>query len=237
MKPLLLFLSIFTIFSLTCKSQSEVNLENNLTGIYSQSSSQNLGLNFNGSNGFYHNQWSFDLNTNYLLKFNGKIQENELINRSTIDLDKGNWDAFITHQYNFSMIRDIYSDNQIGFGSGIKKKFDRSKVSLSYAILYQNTHFNSSESQYLFRHSLRIKFKTENKLLGFNTEFYYQPNINDFKDYIILGTTKILFFPERKLNFLIQDVFNIKSSSDIKTIHNLTFGLSLKFNKKIEKGE
>lgn len=226
---------LFLFFFLFLKSQNELNLENNLTGIYSQSRSSNLGLNFNGLNGFYHNHLSFDFNTNYLLKLNDAITENEFLHRSTIDYDKGKWDAFITHQYNYSLIRKIESDNWFGIGFGLKKKFTSSKISLSYAFMYQRADYSSSSVEEELRHSLRLKYKVDTKSIGFSTEFYYQPNIFDLSDYIILGTSKIVILPEHKINFIIQDVINIRSESDITTLHNLTIGLGVKLNKKFEK--
>lgn len=226
---------IFCLILLQSKSQTEINLDNNITGIYSQSTVSNLGLNANGSNGFYHKHFSFDLNTNYLLKISNNITENELIQRSTIDYDKNKWDVFITHQYNYSLIRKITADNWIGAGMGIKKKFDKSKISLSYAFMYQKIDYENIESEKIIRHSVRLKYKIENKIVEFNTEIYCQPNISDYTDYIILGTTKIIFLPQNKISFIIQDVINTRSKSDIKTLHNLTVGLGVKFNKKFEK--
>ncbi len=226
---------LFLFFFLFLKSQNELNLENNLTGIYSQSRSSNLGLNFNGLNGFYHNHLSFDFNTNYLLKLNDAITENEFLHRSTIDYDKGKWDVFITHQYNYSLIRKIESDNWIGIGFGLKKKFTSSKISFSYAFMYQSANYTDSPMEQELRHSLRLRYKVDTKLIGFSTEFYYQPTIFDFSDYIILGTSKIVILPEHKINFIIQDVLNIRSESDITTLHNLTIGLGVKLNKKFEK--
>lgn len=233
MKPLLtlIFLSLF----LFAKSQNEINLDNNITGIYSQSSKSNLGLNFNGNNGFYHNHLSLDFNTNYLLKISDQIQENELLQRSTIDYDKGKWDAFITHQYNYSLIRKINSDNWIGTGFGLKKKFEKSKISFSYAFMFQKSVYRDLPTDEIWRHSLRLKYRIENKYLGFTTEIYYQPNISDFSDYIVLGTSRIIILPENKINFLIQDVINFRSQSEITTLHNLTIGLGVKFNKIFEK--
>ena len=226
---------LFCLSWLIFKSQTEINLDNNVTGIYSQSTISNLGLNANGSNGFYHKHLSFDFNTNYLLKISKNITENEFLHRSTIDYDKGKWDAFITHQYNYSLIRKIESDNWIGIGFGLKKKFTSSKISLSYAFMYQRADYSSSSVEEELRHSLRLKYKVDTKLIGFSTEFYYQPTIFDLSDYIILGTSKIVILPEHKINFIIQDVLNIRSESDITTLHNLTIGLGVKLNKKFEK--
>jgi hypothetical protein len=85
------------------------------------------------------------------------------------------------------------------------------------------------------RHSIRAKIKIERKLFGFSTEYYYQPNIKDFNDCIIYGTTKLTLFPGKPLNFIMQDQMNFRSTSDVKMMNNLTFGVAYKFNKKIEK--
>ena len=37
--------------------------------------------------------------------------------------------------------------------------------------------------------------------------------------------------PQNKINFVVQDVLNFRSMSDVRTIHALTFGLNYKFSK------
>ena len=99
----------------------------------------------------------------------------------------------------------------------------------------QNTDYFIKPNEEMFSNSFRIKFKIEKKFIGFSTEYYYQPSFIDFNDYIIYGTTKVIFFANKSFNLTIQDLLNYRSNSDVKMIHNLTLGLGYKFNKKIEK--
>jgi cytochrome c2 len=85
------------------------------------------------------------------------------------------------------------------------------------------------------RHSIRAKIKIEKKKFGITTEYYYQPNIKDFNDCIIYGTTKLTLFPTKPFNFIIQDQMNFRSTSDVRMMNNLTFGIAYKFIKKIVK--
>jgi hypothetical protein len=85
------------------------------------------------------------------------------------------------------------------------------------------------------RHSIRAKIKIDKKLFSLSTEYYYQPNINDFNDCIIYGTTKLTLLTGKPINFIIQDQMNFRSTSDVKMINNLTFGVAYKFIKKIVK--
>ena len=100
--------------------------------------------------------------------------------------------------------------------------------------MYSKTDYLLKPTFELARHSLRIKFKFNTKILNINTEYYYQPNVNSFNDYIIYGNTKITFYPKNKLNFIIQDALNFRSLSNVKMINSTTFGISYSFNKTIK---
>lgn len=219
-------------------SQREINLDNNLTGMYSNSTTgTQFGLNFIGNNSIDIKKLNIDVGTNYSTRFNPKISENELIQRLNIGYEKERWDIFGTYQYNYSLIRKINADSWFGLGGGLKKKFSFGKISLSYAFIYERISYDDKPSDEILRNSLRLKIKIEKSLFGFSSEYYFQPSIILFEDQIIYGTTKIILFPKRQLNFIIQDVVNYRSNSDVKLIHNLTFGVSYKFNKKVEKNE
>ena len=51
---------------------------------------------------------------------------------------------------------------------------------------------------------------------------------------IIYGTSKISLSTGKSVSFIIQDVVNFRSTSDVKAIHNLSIGVGYKFNKKID---
>jgi hypothetical protein len=140
---------------------------------------------------------------------------------------------FITHQYNYSLIRKIKSDNWIGIGAGLKFIFNWGKLSLSYATIYQNSEYFIIERETIFRHSVRTKIKLEKKNVCFSSEYFFQPNMFNFKDVIIYGTSKISLSTGKSVSFVIQDVVNYRSSSSVETVHNLSLGIGYKFNKKV----
>jgi hypothetical protein len=235
MKYLLLLISI--LFSITSNAQTEISLDNSLSGSLNQGKSGNIiGVNFTGNNSFdFGKHIALDLGTNYNTQYTPELTQNELIQKVNFGYNKERWDLFTTYQYNYSLVRGIQADNWLGIGGGIKEKFNWGKASLSYAFLYQNTDYMVNPTTNKLRHSIRAKIKIEKKSFGLSTEYYYQPNIKDFNDCIIYGTTKLTLFPGKPLNFIIQDQMNFRSTSDVKMINNLTFGISYKFVKKIVK--
>jgi hypothetical protein len=175
-----------------------------------------------------------DLGTNYNVQYTPQLTQNELIQKVNFGYNKEHWDLFTTYQYNYSLVRSIQSDNWLAIGGGVKEKFNWGKVSLSYAFLYQNTDYIVNPTTNKLRHSIRGKIKIEKKAFGLSTEYYYQPNIKDFNDCIIYGTTKLTLFPGKPLNFIIQDQMNFRSIDNVKMINNLTFGVGYKFIKIIK---
>jgi hypothetical protein len=227
-------LSIFILSSNLLLSQ-ELKLDNNFTGIISTNNKTSFGLNFVGNNSFDYKRLSIDLGTTYTVRYNELLSENEFIQRTNLGYERENWDLFTTYQYNYSLLRKINSDNWLGIGGGIKKKFNSGKVSLSYAILYQSSDYFDIEDDYIWRHSIRGRIKLDRKFWSISSEYFYQPNITDFNDYIIYGTTKLSLFTNKPVNFIIQDVMNLRTTSEVKLIHNLTLGIGWKYNKKFEK--
>ena len=227
------------ICSLLCNfliAQKTLTLDNNITGIYSKSTKGLIiGSNYVGNNSFdFNKKLSLDLVTSYSIRTSQQITENELIQRQVLDYHKESFDVFVFHQYNYSLLRKISADNQVGIGFGIKKSTDQSKISLSYATLYQNQEFFDNTITLFLRNSLRLKIKYQTKSIGFSTEIFYQPRFISFEDYIILSSTKITFLPTKKWNIVLQDVINYRSVSEVKMIHNLTIGASFKLTKEIK---
>lgn len=231
MRLLFIFLSI----SLNLLSQTEIKLDNNFTGILSTNNVTTFGFNFVGSNSVEVKKLSLDFSTNYATRFSPALKENEFIQRQNIGYEREKWDLFITHQYNYSLIRQINADNWLGVGGGVKFKYNWGKLSFSYATIYQSSDYFTQQNEYLFRHSFRTKIKYEKKNIGFSSEYFFQPNTTDFNDIIIYGTSKINLFTGKSLSFIIQDVLNFRSTSDVKLIHNLSLGVGYKFNKTIKK--
>ena len=227
---------IFSLLSISAYTQTDLSTDNSLTGVYSQNKSgTQMQINLQGSNSVKIKGSILDLQTNYSLGYSPNISQNELIHRTNLGKSFKYCDAFVTHQFNYSLVREISSDNLTGVGVDIKKSKSWGKVSLSYAFILQNTTYFSDTTSQRLRHSIRPKIKIEKKLFETSTEYFYQPNIKSIKDYIIYGTTKVVILPKNPLSFTFQDVVNYRSVSTVNMIHNLTFGLSYKFNKKIEK--
>lgn len=228
-RPLL----FFAILCFNLVFSQEIKTDNSLTGIVSNSISSQLGLTYVGENSFIKKNWDITSVTNYALTFSPNISENELTQRLSYNLKLGNWSNFTSYQFNYSYVRKIDSDNLFGIGTGIKKDYNCIKGSISYAILFQNTNYSLQTSEYLLRHSIRIKFIIEKDNFELISEYYYQPDILNFNNTIIYGTTKINFLPKNKINFTISDILNYRSQSNVKLIHNLTIGVGYKLQKKI----
>ncbi len=231
MKKIIL-ISILLLKFINLYSQRELSLDNSLTGLYNKSTSSQFGFNFIGNNSLDINKkLSFDLVTNYQTRFSPELTDNEFIQRANIGHSEEFWDIFTTYQFNYSLVRGIQSNNWIGVGGGLKKKFDKFKISVSYAVLYDNK--ITTEMTETFRHSIRPKIKIDGKLVSLTSEYFYQPSFANMSDYIVYGNTKLLLFPQKKVNFVIQDILNYRSISEVKMIHSLTFGLNYKFTKNI----
>ena len=228
-------LLIFLLISFNLLSQTEIKLDNNFTGILSTNKTTTFGFNYVGNNSIDFKKISYDFSTNYSTRFSPNLKENEFNQRQNIGYEKEKWDLFITHQYNYSLIRQINSDNWLGVGGGLKFKYNWGKISLSYATIYQSSNYFVNESEYLFRHPLRTKIKYEKKNISFYSEYFFQPNVSNFDDIIIYGNSKISLLLNKSLSFIIQDVVNWRSTSDVKLIHNLSLGIGYKFNKVIKK--
>ena len=125
------------------------------------------------------------------------------------------------------MIRNINSENWFGLGAGFKKNISKSTIGFSYSVMQTIV----DKKNNIPRHSVRIKYKIEKKLFSINTEYFFQPSILVISDYIIIGNTTLIFLPEKKVNLVLQDLINIRSTEEINTIHTITIGLRLKMVK------
>ncbi len=203
----------------------KLNLDNNISFIYSNPNNINqYGTSYNGTNSIGKNNVTFLTNSNYSLNFTNKIIGHDWLQKTNISYKR----VFISHVFNYSLSRHIETDNAIGCGIGFKYKI----ISLSYALMYQNTNYIDKPIKEVLRHSVRLKLKLQKKLFNFTTEYYYQPNINNINDVIIYGNTKITLYPQNKINFIIQDAMNYRSLSNIKLIHNFTVGFGYTFKTK-----
>ena len=152
-----------------------------------------LTLNVSGDNSLVFKFFNLKSNTNYLLKYQGSLVFNELLQKTNIEHNR----LFVSHLFNRSFIRNISSDNSIGIGYGIKSGDERNIIlSISYAIMGQHTEYGDKSKTDILRHSIRAGLKHTNNLLNISIEYYYQPNIKYFNDYILYGTSRIKFLPK-----------------------------------------
>ena len=203
--------------SFSQKDTCKYNLENTISGIWSNKN--NITLSIQSENSIKYRFITTDIKTNYLTSYSSnKLIENEFFNSLNITTKKK---IFITNQHSFSLERKI-RENYLGLGF----YFIRNKnISFSYAIL--NQRISTTNPEWSLRHSFKIGVRLENKIIKINSDYYYQPNILNTNDYNILGNIKIYFFPQSKINLTIQDNLNYKNLSTVKIIHSLTLGFTM----------
>ena len=180
-------LFILLIFPITLFGQIKWSLDNTFTGVYGTTKTGNqLTLTAAGSNSIDYKKFGFDYNPTYVIQYSPELTNNEYLSRQNFRFSRPGYDAFLTHTFNYSFIRGISSDNFIGIGGGIKKEQkDKFKVSLSYAVLYQNTQFANGTAKEYIRHSARTRIKLTFTKVQFISEVYYQPTFLDFNNYIV----------------------------------------------------
>lgn len=200
------------------------SLDNSLTGVLSQSKTKNINVGYVGNNSI--NLKKIDINsvTNYSIGFSPSINQNEFSHKLNISNVYKNMFSFVNNQYNYSLLRNMKSDNWLGIGLGYKKKFKYSKLSLSYGVIYVNTKFFDNSIQEKIRHSVRLKFNYDKNKFSFYSEYYYQPSMIS-NSTIITGNTKISLKSNKHFSFMVQDVINYCNTSKIILIHNLTIGI------------
>lgn len=224
-----IFLSlVFSMLSLCCASQRDTvrySLDNNINGSFAKYSDKSFsaGAGFMGDNQVSYRKIKLSSSTNYSISFKDSITSSELLEKANLGIGS----FFLSDIYSRSMARSIRNDNSIGIGFGKKIDAFGSSISLSYAAIYQITYYYSGSTREVARSSFRIKIKKESKAIGFSSEIYYQPSFSSMDDYIVYGNAKLVLFPKNKLSFLVQDAINYISTSKVKTLHNITFGIGL----------
>jgi hypothetical protein len=224
----LIILPLNFLFSQDKKDSTLLSFENGITSVVTNNNNESqFACSYSGNNSITKNKFSFNTTSNYSLFYNNSLINNDLLQKTNLSYSR----FFVSNVFNYSLSRKIQSDNSIGIGLGYKKIYKAFYFGISYALMYSKTDYFLKPTTELARHSLRLKFKINTKILNINTEYYYQPNCISFKDYIIYGNTKIIFYPKNKLNFIIQNALNFRSLSNIKMINSVTFGISYNFDK------
>lgn len=226
---LLLILLPFSIFSQqdTIRDTVKFSLDNNINGAYTKynNNSNIVNIGFVGDNSVSYKKFRLATTTNYALSFKDIITANEFVEKTNVGYEN----FFLSHVYTNSFVRSIKKDNSFGIGYGHKFKISKVDLGLSYAILYQRTSYLNNTYIEIERNSFRVKIKYDSDFVGFFTEMYYQPSFKSMKNYIIYGNVKLVFLPKKKLNFILQDAINYISTSEVRMLHNLAFGVGYTF--------
>ena len=233
MKKLIIILLV--ALPLYSNGQFKMSLDNNVTGSFNTTKvGDQPSLVVTCNNHFVKDNFYFDFNPYYNLSYTGqKLTGNELTLKENIGFRDEKLSVFIVHQYNSSYIRNISADNLIGVGVGQHFKYkEHVTTSVSYCILHQYRKYANINYQSILRNSFRVKLKLEYTNVGFAFEYYFQPNVNDIKDINIWGSSSIILFNHKPINFVIQHVYNYISNDKVKTIQSTSLGFKIKINKK-----
>jgi len=232
-----ILLCIALVLSNICNAQVCYNFDNALTGSYATTKSgDQTAISFNGINHIGFNNMYSDINPYYSLKYTGRNKtDDELLTREDIGIKNKVVSLFAVHQYNSSYIRGISSDNWMGIGIG--KHYDLNKnmfIALSYCNEYEFSKYDRRNVENILRCSFRTKLKINYADVQFIFEYYFQPNVNNINDLNIFGSSTLVFFNNKPVSFIVQNMYNYISTDKIKTIQNTTFGFKLKLSKKNE---
>jgi len=227
-KIILLFL-----LSNICYAQIDNNIKTKFTetitgALNTVKSGQQVTLSINSINHFEYDKFSVDVNPFYNVSYlNGNATANEFLTKQDIGYKYKSYSAFIINQYDSSLIRGITSDEWNGIGIG--KKFTitpKLTTSLSYCLEQQNRKYVNVDEENIVRHSIRCKIIGNFTNVNIMIEYYYQPSLNG-SDVNVFGASTITFFPNKPINFVIQNVYNYMSTDVVKTIQNTTFGVKM----------
>jgi hypothetical protein len=221
-------LLLISTYSYSQKDTLRLSFEDNLNGSYSMHGIGTMSIGFAGENSVERGKTKCSMVTNYSLSMQKEITSNELLHKTNISY--GN--LFLLDVYSSSMVRSIIFDNSFGLGYAKKFSIKNNDFSISYAVLYQETSYNSGSKFSTFRNSFRARLRREGESVGVYSEIYYQPRFGNVSDYIIYVNSKIVLNPKKKVSFLIQDAINYISVSNIKMIHTLSFGIGFSIRSK-----
>ena len=218
-----LALALASFSALAQKDTVRYSLDNNINGSFVKYSDKSFMASAGvlGDNSLSYKKFKLSSSTNYVMSFRDTVTSSELLEKLNI----GFGDFFFSDVYSKSMARSIRNDNSFGLGYGKKKEFGKASIAMSYAVLYQSTYYMDGSMKSLARNSIRARGKYEGDKIGFSAEIYYQPSFASMTDYIVYGSARLVFFPKNRVNFIVQDVLNYISTSEVRMLHNLNFGV------------
>jgi len=209
----------------TLPNKFKLSMDNNINANLNNGNTNNFNSGFNGNNTILIKSIEINSTINYSNRFSPSLSQNEFNQRLNVSHLYKRLYTFCNYQYNYSLLRKIKYDNFTGVGLGFKKKDSNFKLSLSYAILIQQTrNFNDIYINNI-RQSFRIKYSLViNKIITISSEYYYQPSIL-INDYFIIGNSKITFKNNKGITLNFQDNINYNNVSNVKLIHNFNIGI------------
>ncbi len=218
-----LYLALASFSAPAQKDTVKYSLENNINGSFVKYSDNSFMANSGvlGDNSLSYRGFKLASSTNYVMSFKDTVTSSELLEK----LNVGFGDFFFSDVYSKSMARSISNDNSFGLGYGKKKELGKASIAMSYAVLYQITYYMDGSMKSLTRNSIRTKGKYDGEKVGFSAEVYYQPSFSSMKDYIVYGSARLVFFPKNRVSFIVQDALNYISTSEVRMLHNLNFGV------------
>jgi len=190
------------------------NLSNTISGSY-VSNTNTISVSWTGNNNLTYKGFGLYNTTSYSEAWTLRIKSlKEISHKTNLTYKK----TFLLYMFTQSFTRKIEYDNSAGIGYVHWWKY----LSLSYGVLAENTQYTTHTTQ-VGRHSVRMK--TMNK--WGTLEYYYQPNIKDYKDYLVTGTTKINLLQGKKYSLTLNDNLNFRSISTTKVIHSTQLGITI----------
>ena len=208
-----------------------------ITGSYNTIKAGNqIVLSISSQNHINFKSTYLDVNPIYTYSTVGNVlNSNEFVTKEDFGYKIDTFSLFIVNQFNSSLIRGIDWDvcNGIGFGKRFKIS-PKLYTALSYAILDELRKYTLTDSELITRNSFRLKIVANYSDVNFNIEYYYQPNIK-FNDTNFYGTSTITLFPNKPLNFVIQNVYNFISTDKISVIQNTTIGIKFNLKNNVQK--
>ena len=141
------------------------------------------------------------------------------------------WSLWFFDRLGYDRKREITGENFLGVGPKYRVVHnDKWKISLSAGPLLHNIRYENDETDDLIRLSFRPKVAWQIRdYLSFEFVAFYQPDIADFDDYIVMGEASLKYsldkWPALAFKLKVEDTY--RSVSQIREKNDLTTGLAL----------
>ena len=220
---------ILILCSCIMSSQVKMTFNENISGAYNTTNrGEQFIFTINSQNKLEYKKFYADFNPYFMdMKSAGVTSSKEFLSKQDIGFKVEKNSVFYVSQFNSSLIRSIEWDAWNGIGIGRKLiNTNRCQLSLSYCFEQEQRKYKYEYVEKIYRNSFRSKMALKYSLITFTLEYFYQPTFNT-NDMNFLGTSTAIFFPEKSINFIIQNNINYISTDNVKTIQNTTFGIKI----------